>query len=83
MENGHAQRFRDTFATGLLLQGVSLGQYQSYLLTPVFGLQSGIMHREVRSRQEQHEAYVRRIWEAVANATKGTPEAHGKPDLLN
>ena len=26
VENGHAQRFRDTFATGLLLQGVSLGQ---------------------------------------------------------
>ena len=60
--DGHAHRFRDTFAVGLLLAGVPM-EHLSMLLG-----HSGIKVTEkhyapwVRARQEKLEADVRRSW---------------------
>ena len=80
---GHPHRFRDTFATGLLLQGVALEQVSILLGHSSIRITERHYAPWVRSRQEQLEAEVRRTWEAVANESKGTPEVHEKIDRPN
>jgi integrase/recombinase XerD len=83
VSNGHAHRFRDTFATGLLLQGVTLEQVSILLGHSSIRITERHYAPWVRSRQEQLEAEVRRTWEAVANESKATPEVHEKLDRPN
>jgi integrase/recombinase XerD len=63
VKNGHAHRWRDTFATELLLSGMPLEQVAVFL-----GHQSVLVTEKhyspwVRARQEQLEAGVRRTFE--------------------
>jgi site-specific recombinase XerD len=83
VHNGHAHRFRDTFAIGLLLQGVSLEKVSILLAHSSIRITERHYAPWVRSRQEQLEADVRRTWEALANESKGTSEVRGKHDLPN
>jgi hypothetical protein len=79
---GHAHRFRDTLAVGLLQAGVPMDR------VPVLLGHSSIKGTEkhyspwVRARQEQLEADVRRTWEISVRETKETAKEHGKPDAL-
>jgi integrase/recombinase XerD len=78
--DGHAHRFRDTFAVELLLAGVPLER-----VSVMLGHQSVKVTEKhytpwVRARQEQLEADVRRTWDSdllALTETKGTPQVHG------
>ena len=83
VSNGHAHRFRDTFAIGLLLQGVALEQVSILLAHSSIRITERHYAPWVRSRQEQLEAEVRRTWEALANESKGTSEVHEKLERPN
>jgi integrase/recombinase XerD len=80
LPDGHAHRFRDTFAVELLLAGVPLER-----VSVLLGHQSVKVTEKhytpwVRARQEQLEQDVRRTWDAELMAlaeTKGTPEVLG------
>ena len=64
VSNGHAHRFRHTFAVELLLAGVPLDR----VATLLGHTNSKITERHyapwIRARQEQLESDVRRVWEA-------------------
>lgn len=70
--NGHAHRFRDTFATELLLNGVPLERVSILLGHSSIRITERHYSPWVRSRQEQLERDVRSTW----TETKGTPEVH-------
>ena len=84
--NGHAHRFRDTFAVELLLAGVPLER-----VSVVLGHQSlRVTERHyapwMRSCQEQLEADLQRAWEndpIVLMEAKGTPEVHEERRRIN
>jgi integrase/recombinase XerD len=86
VENGHAHRFRDTFAVELLLTGVPIER-----VSVLLGHQSvRITERHyapwVRSRQEQLEADLVNAWSCdpvIAAQTGGTPQVHEKKQRSN
>ena len=89
LENGHAHRFRDTFAVDLLLAGVPLERVSITLGHSSVRITEKHYSPWVRERQEQVEADVRRSWlrdpivimgnAAIASdETKGTQEVRGK-----
>jgi len=83
---GHAHRFRDTFATELLLAGVPLERVSVLLGHGSIKVTEKHYSPWVRARQEQLEADVRGAWirdSLVFSQTKGTPEVHGNLEVLN
>jgi integrase len=83
---GHAHRFRDTFAVELLLAGVPLERVSILLGHTSVKITEKHYAPWVRERQEQAEADVKRTWAQDPIAlleTKGTPQVHGKRSALN
>ena len=76
---GHAHRFRDTFAVDLLQAGVPMERVSVLLGHSSIKVTEKHYSPWVAARQEQLEADVRRTWEAIPG-TKGTPEVHEKSD---
>ena len=84
--DGHAHRFRDTFAVELLLAGVPLERVSVLLGHNSIKVTEKHYAPWVRARQEQAEADVSRAWSEdplVLVATKGTLEVHGKRGVVN
>jgi integrase len=84
--NGHAHRFRDTFATELLLARVPLERVSVLLGRGSVKVTEKHCSPWVRARQEQLEADVKRTWDRDPRAlaqTKGTPEVHGIKEVVN
>jgi integrase len=81
-----SHRFRNTFAVELLRAGIPLER-----LSVLLGHQSVRITEKhyspwVRSRQDQLEQDLRRVWKQDPVAlmeTKGTPEVHGKDERIN
>lgn len=83
---GHAHRFRDTFATELLLAGVPLERVGTLLGHSSVKVTEKHYSPWVRARQEQLEADVMRAWGGdtlVLASTKGTSEVHEKRKAVN
>lgn len=84
--DGHAHRFRDTFAVELLLAGVPLERVSILLGHASIKVTERHYSPWIRERQEQAEADVRRTWvqDPVALLeTKGTQEVHEKRGPVN
>lgn len=81
VENGHAHRFRNTFAVENLLANVPLEQVPVLLGHQSVQITEKHYAPWVRARQQQLEASVRSAWDIdpiVASKTKGTSEVRGK-----
>jgi site-specific recombinase XerD len=80
LQGGHAHRFRDTFATELLLAGVPIERVSIFLGHQSVKITEKHYRPWVRERQEQAEADVRRTWEhdpiTLLAARKGTLQVH-------
>lgn len=76
--SGHAHRFRDTFATELLLAGVPLERVSILLGHSSIRITERHYSPWVRARQEQLERDVRSTWTVPELADKGTPEVRGQ-----
>ena len=86
VNNGHAHRFRDTFATELLLAGVLLERVRILLGHSSTKVTDKHYSPWVRARQEQLEADVKGTWDRdplVLAETKGTPEVHRIQEVVN
>ncbi len=86
VHDGHAHRFRESFAVGLLLAGVPIERVS--VLLGHHGIRVTERHYApwVLARQEQLEADLRRVWARdpiVLLATKGTPEVHRESERPN
>ena len=77
VQNGHAHRFRDTFATELLLSGVPLERVSILLGHSSIRITERHYSPWVRSRQEQLERDVRGTWAESDFQIRGTSEVHG------
>jgi integrase len=83
---GHSHRFRDTFATELLLAGVPLERVSVMLGHSSIKVTEKHYSPWVRARQEQLEADVVKTWGAdplILASLKGTPNVHGNIDVVN
>jgi integrase len=80
---GHAHRFRDTFATELLLAGVPLDRVAILLGHSSIRITERHYSPWVRARQEQLERDVRSTWAPAESANEGTPEVRGGNDRPN
>jgi integrase len=74
--SGHAHRFRDTFATELLLAGVPLERVSILLGHSSIRITEHHYSPWVRSRQEQLERDVRSTWTVSEPVAQGTSEVH-------
>jgi integrase/recombinase XerD len=86
VQGGHAHRFRDTFAVELLLAGVPLERVSVLLGHQSVRITERHYSPWVRSRQDQLEQDLQRVWSQDPIAlmeTKGTPEVHGKAQRPN
>jgi integrase len=86
VKDGHAHRFRDTFATELLLSGVPLERVSVLLGHSSIKVTEKHYAPWVRARQEQLEADVKATWgrdPLVLAGMKGTPKVHGKNGVVN
>jgi integrase len=85
--DGHAHRFRGTFAVELLLAGVPRDAVSILLGHTSVKVTERHYAPWVRERQEQAEADVKRTWAqdpvALLLESKGTPEVDGKRSALN
>jgi integrase/recombinase XerD len=84
--DGHAHRFRDTFAVELLLAGVPLERVSILLGHTSVKITEKHYAPWVRERQEQAEADVKRTWAQDSVALlegKGTLQVHGKREAVN
>jgi integrase/recombinase XerD len=84
--DGHAHRFRDTFAVELLLAGVPLERVSILLGHTSVKITEKHYSPWVRERQEQAEADVKRTWAQDSVAlleSKGTLQVHGKSEAVN
>ncbi len=70
--DGHAHRFRHTFATSLLLAGVPLDRVATLLGHTNSKITEKHYAPWVRARQEQLEADVRRVWDQLMNDPHGS-----------
>ena len=72
---GHAHRFRDTFAVALLLEGVPMERVSILLGHTSIRVTERHYAPWVRSRQEQLEADVSRVWSSdPPHYSKGNPK---------
>ena len=86
VQEGHAHRFRDTFAVELLLAGVPLERVSVLLGHQSLRITERHYSPWVRARQEQLEQDLKRVWEQDPIAvmeTKGTPEVHNGKRQIN
>jgi integrase/recombinase XerD len=72
--DGHAHRFRHTFATNLLLAGVPLDRVATLLGHTNSKITEKHYAPWVRARQEQLEADVRRVWRMLPDSQPQTPD---------
>ena len=78
--DGHAHRFRHTFACNLLLAGVPLDRVATLLGHTNSKITEKHYAPWVRARQEQLEADVKRVWEQMGSQTDAS---HAKSALVN
>jgi len=86
VSDGHAHRFRDTFAAELLLAGVPLERVSILLGHQSVRITERYYAAWTDSRQRQVEADLRRAWEhdpIVLLEAKVTPELRGKSEAVN
>ena len=84
--DGHAHRFRDTFAVELLQAHVPMDRVSVLLGHSSIKVTEKHYSPWVRARQEQLEADVRRAWGAIpllSGQTKGTLGVHEKAERVN
>jgi len=84
--NGHAHRFRDTFAVELLLSGVPLDRVSILLGHSSIRITERHYAPWTRSRQEQIEADLKAAWSndpIVLTDGKGTPELQAQIGRVN
>jgi integrase len=80
--DGHAHRFRHTFAVELLLAGVPMERVSVLLGHSSMRVTERHYAAWVKARQEQLEADVRRTWTVSPGAFEGTREVHGGSALV-
>jgi integrase/recombinase XerD len=86
VSDGHAHKFRDTFAVGLLLAGVPLERVSILLGHQSVRVTERYYAAWTDSRQRQVEADLQRAWEhdpIVLLETKATQELRGKTNAIN
>ncbi len=84
--DGHAHRFRDTFATELLLAGVPMERVSRLLGHQSVRITEKYYAPWTESRQRQIEADLQRAWERdplVLLLKKGTPKLRGRNVAVN
>jgi integrase/recombinase XerD len=81
--SGHTHRFRDTFATDLLLVGVPLERVSILLDHSSIRITERHYSPWVRSRQEQLERDVRGTWTTAELPAEATSEVRGGSTRLN
>jgi integrase len=87
VKDGHAHRFRDTFAVELLKASTPIERVSIFLGHSSVRITEKHYNPWNKARQDQAEADVTRSWNAdpivLLESTKGTPEVHGKREAVN